>query len=68
MKSCHIAYNFILMTPGLSPIDEALLYMKEFTSDIKELFQHIDGLDCLESKSETFDMSQLFDIILDKVM
>jgi len=47
-------------------VDEAL-WLVDFTSDIQALFTQIDNIDCLQENDEEFDMSTLFDLILEKV-
>ncbi|KAF6035720.1 BABAM1 [Bugula neritina] len=46
-------------------LDEAL-WLVDFTSDIQALFTQIDNIDCLQENDEEFDMSTLFDLILEK--
>lgn len=49
-----------------SIIDEAL-WLVDFTADINQLFTQIDNIDTLQEHRDTFDLSTLFDVILEKV-
>ena len=46
--------------------DEAL-WLTDFTADESELFTQIDSLEALKEQSNTFNMSTLFDLVLEKV-